>query len=233
MPSMSRTALVIQHEPDGPVGLIGEDLVRRGYELTVVQVKDHASSSSVAFPDPTLFDLLVPLGSVDSVYDVAGIGSWIHRELATLELAVEAGVPVFGICFGAQALAQALGGSVEKAPRPEIGWVDVVPIETGPPSGPWFTWHLDRFVLPPTATALAHTEVCTQVYRCGRSVGVQFHPEVDAPRVRHWVEHTPPRYFDALGIDPQPMLQAFEHHAAAAATNRNLLVDWFLEEVAA
>lgn len=234
MPLMSRTALVIQHEPDGPVGLIGEDLVRRGYELAVVQVKEHgSSSSSVVFPDPSLFDLVVPLGSIHSVHDVGAIGSWIHRELEMLEVAVAAGVPVFGICFGAQALAQALGGSVERAPRPEIGWLDIVPTETSLPAGPWFTWHLDRFVLPPAATPLAQTEVCTQIYRFGVSAGVQFHPEVDAARVRHWVEHSPPAYFDALGVDPLPMLEAFDQHAAAAERNRNLLVDWFLEEVAA
>lgn len=234
MQSMSRTALVIQHEPDGPVGLIGEDLIGRGYELSVVQVMGHGSSSSSAvFPDPTLFDLVVPLGSVHSVYDVGAIGTWIHRELEMLQVAVTAGVPVFGICFGAQALAQALGGSVEKAPQPELGWVDIVPTGSGLPSGPWFTWHLDRFVLPADATPLAHTEVCTQVYRSGSSAGVQFHPEVDAARVRHWVEHSPAAYFEALGVDPQPMLEAFEQHAPAAEKNRNLLVEWFLEEVAA
>jgi len=234
MPSMPRTALVIQHELDGPAGLIGEDLVQRGYELNVVQVMGQgSSSSSVEFPDPTLFDLVVPLGSVHSVYDVSAIGTWIHRELETLQAAVTAGVPVFGICFGAQALAQALGGSVERAPRPEIGWVDVVGTGTGVPSGPWFTWHLDRFVLPATATPLAHTEVCAQVYRSGPSAGVQFHPEVDADRVRYWVEHTPPDYFDALGVDPRPMLEAFEQHAPAAESNRKLLVEWFLEEIAA
>jgi GMP synthase-like glutamine amidotransferase len=235
MPSSSRTALVIQHEPDGPAGLIGEELVRRGYELSVVQVMaPGSSSSSVVFPDPTVFDLVVPLGSVHSVYDDAAIGTWIHRELEMLRVAVDAGVPVFGICFGAQALAQALGGSVEKAPQPEIGWVDVVPAATHDvPSGPWFTWHLDRFVLPATATPVARTEVCTQIYRSGSSAGVQFHPEVDGDRVRHWVEHTPPGYFDAMGVDPRPMLDAFERHAPAAATKRSRLVEWFLEEVAA
>lgn len=234
MPSMSRTALVIQHEPDGPIGLIGEDLIRRGYELSVVQVmREGSSSSAVVFPDPTLFDLVVPLGSVHSVYDVDAIGTWIHRELAMLQAAVTARVPVFAICFGAQALAQVLGGSVEKAAQPEIGWVDIVSSGTGLPSGPWFTWHLDRFVLPADATQLANTDVCTQVYRSGSSVGVQFHPEVDAARVRHWVEHSPAAYFEALGVDPQPMLDAFEQHAPAAEMNRKLLVEWFLEEVAA
>jgi hypothetical protein len=58
-------------------------------------------------------------------------------------------VPVLGICFGAQALAAALGGQAIRAERPEVGWT---PIQTHRPDliepGPWFQWHSDRWVLP-------------------------------------------------------------------------------------
>ncbi|WP_267883791.1 glutamine amidotransferase-related protein [Streptomyces sp. NRRL S-646] len=48
--------------------------------------------------------------------------SWIGGELALLRKAHRFGIPVLGVCFGAQALTAALGGSVEPSPRPEIGW---------------------------------------------------------------------------------------------------------------
>jgi hypothetical protein len=95
---------------------------------------------------------------------------------------------VFGICFGAQALARALGGSVVRAAHPEIGWTSIdsdVPelIE----AGPWFQWHSDRFTLPPGAVELARNAVAVQAYRVGRSLGVQFHPEVARAGIARWV----------------------------------------------
>ncbi len=237
MASVTKTcaaALVIQHEIDGPAGLVGEALVRRGYDLHVVQVLGGADAhSNVTFPDPTAFDLVLALGSVHSVYDTATIGSWIDRELDLLRAAVDATVPIFGICFGAQALAAALGGSVERSPLPEIGWVHVdsdVPDAVAP--GPWFTWHLDRCVLPEAVTELARTEAGPQAFRCGRVAAVQFHPEVDHRRVEHWVRHCPDDYWAKIGIDPETMLDAFAGNASAAQANVDLLVDWFLDEVA-
>src|SRR5207244_1467801 len=95
------------------------------------------------------FDLIVPLGSVRGVYERDVIGSWIDREVDMLRTAHAAGVPLFGICFGAQSITAALGGHVEKAPSHEIGWYHYdTDVPDAIPSGPWFTWHGDRCVLP-------------------------------------------------------------------------------------
>ena len=56
------------------------------------------------------------LGAMPSVYDDGPDRGWIEEELAWLRRADEAGVPVLGICFGAQALCAALGGRAR--PRP-------------------------------------------------------------------------------------------------------------------
>ena len=97
------------------------------------------------------------MGSVQSVYDEATIGSWIGDELELIRAAHDAGTPVLGICFGAQAAAAALGGSVELSPITEIGWYHLdgedVPIDRGP----WLQWHHDRFHPPPGAEVLATT----------------------------------------------------------------------------
>jgi GMP synthase-like glutamine amidotransferase len=228
-------ALVIQHEPNGPAGHVGDRLVERGYGLHVIEVLDGTTPvSHVPLPDPTGFDLVVSLGSVHSVYDHGTIGSWIHREIDLIAAAHTAGVPVLGVCFGSQALAAALGGAVEAAPRPEIGWLEIEPIGTGHPisPGPWLSWHLDRVVLPDGAAELARTDVATQAWRIGRSFAVQFHPEVSPGLVAQWIDDAGPAYFPAKGVDPDSLLDGARTHGERARTECHRIVDWFCDEVA-
>jgi GMP synthase-like glutamine amidotransferase len=226
-------ALVIQHEPDGPAGFAGDRLAHHGYDIDVVQVLDGTGpASEVPFPDPTLYDLLLPLGSVHSVYDHGRIGSWIHRELDALRAAQDAGVPVLGICFGCQALAAALGGSVERAPAHEIGWITIDSDQPEITNGPWLAWHLDRVVLPPGAHELARTEVCTQAWRRGRSLAVQFHPEVGPALIDRWIANAGSDYFRAKRVDPAELLDGARRHASRSEADCHRLVDWFVEEVA-
>src|SRR5262249_34594440 len=153
----------------------GEGFRRRGYEIELLPVvpSERFGSPDVraSFPDPMAYDAIVPMGAKWSVYDRAAIGSWIGDELAFLAAAHRAGVPVFGICFGGQARAAALGGSVEPAPEPEIGWVglEVDDADGGlVGSGPWFEFHYDRFTPPPGARVLARTSVASQAFVLGR-----------------------------------------------------------------
>ena len=176
-------ALFVQQDHVSPTGPVGDRFRHHGYEvveLLVVPPDRFASPDvEVAFPDPREFDVIVPMGAPWSVYDEATIGSWIGAEIAFLRDAHEAGVPVLGICFGGQALAAALGGSVQRAREPEIGWYDV---DSDDPTlvsdGPWFQWHYDSFTAPPGSTTFASTSVGPQAYVIGRSLGLQFHPEL-------------------------------------------------------
>lgn len=225
--------LVVQHEPDGPPGLFGEHLARRGYDVDVLQVMQPGSThSDVPFPDPRAYDLVAPMGAVAGVYDHHLIGSWIHREVEMLQVALDAEVPLFGICFGAQSITMALGGHVEPAPAYEVGWYtfDVEHPHIAP--GPWFTWHGDRCVLPPGANELARTEMCTQVFRQGRAAGVQFHPEVTHAMVAGWMAKCPPEYFAERGVSADEMLDQFVVNGPQAAANAVALFDWFLDDVA-
>ncbi len=213
-----RRCLVIQHEPDGPVGLAGERLAHHGYELLPVLVMETTGvgHSDVVFPDPTGFDFVVSLGSVQGVYDRASIGSWIDGELDLLRRAHDHEVPVLGLCFGGQALSAALGGTVEQAPGHEIGWIELETFDADLiASGPWFAWHSDRFTVPPGATELARTGLCPHAFRHGRSVGLQFHPEVDEVIVKDWVSSCDDAYFAERGIDAAALVGGADRHAAA------------------
>jgi GMP synthase-like glutamine amidotransferase len=135
------------------------------------------------WPDPREATAVVPLGSDRSVH--ASSDPWIARELDYLRAAHGAGVPILGICFGAQALAAALGGTVRRAPETEIGWIAVSGDDGF--GGPWFTWHEDVFTLPPGAVELATADSGPQAFAVGPSVGVQFHPEVTPKIVDDWL----------------------------------------------
>ncbi len=123
---------------------------------------------------------------------------WMLRTESWLREVHAAGTPTFGICFGHQILAQALGGEVQKNPRGrEMGTIQIErtapdPIFEGLPNR--FTahaTHVDSVVrLPPGATAFARSSLEDhQAIRFSETCyGVQFHPEMDAEVMRAYVE---------------------------------------------
>jgi GMP synthase-like glutamine amidotransferase len=157
---------------------VGEWAAARGAEVDVL----HAPVVA-AWPDPGGASAVVALGSDRSVH--ASADPWIGAQVGFLREAHAAGVPVLGICFGAQALAAALGATVSRAAATEIGWIDVDGDDGF--RGRWFTWHEDVFDLPPGATELARAASGLQAFAAGASVGLQFHPEVTPAIVDDWL----------------------------------------------
>lgn len=226
-------ALFIHHDEHSGSDVVGERLGERGFELVNHLVAEIASPvSNEPFPDISEFDIVAPTGAIWSVYDHDTIGSWIQRELDLLRQARDGGVPILGICFGAQALAKALGGEVFPARRKEIGWYSIESEVDAIASGPWFQWHEDTFSLPPQATELARNGSGIQAYRTERDLAVQFHPEVTASRVREWVEHGGESAIAELGIDKADLFRESERNEPSARRNAYRLVDWFIDEVA-
>ena len=147
-------------------------------------------------------------GAAWSVYDTATIGTWVGDEIAFARSAVSLGVPVLGICFGGQLLAAALGGSVSAAPTPEIGWIPVSEDPSGLiEPGPWFSWHFDRFTAPPTAAVLSRTALADQAFCAGRSLGLQFHPEVNEEVLDTWLRVGGYDQLSGLDIDAEALLE--------------------------
>nr|WP_255426592.1 type 1 glutamine amidotransferase [Pseudonocardia sp. C8] len=177
-------------------------------------------------PDPRGYDLVVPLGCYASAYDESL--PFLRREQDLLTAAVESGVAVFGICFGAQLLARVLGGEVHPSPGgPEIGWLEV---ETAPQAagtvepGPWLVWHLDVISPPADGVELAWTGVGTQAFRHGRHLGVQFHPEATLDSVRSWADHYRDLLLD-IGPDPDEIVATTRRTAAETARRAYVLTD--------
>jgi GMP synthase-like glutamine amidotransferase len=174
------SGLVLQMQDDVPVGLLGDWAERRGIELDVLRV-DRAPAP----PDPRDFPFAVVLGSSASV--VSGRAPWIAPLVEWLRHADAAALPVLGICFGAQALAAALGARVYRLAEPEIGWIEVETVdEERIPPGPWLSWHEDGFELPPLAYELARNAYGVQAFCHRGHLAVQFHPEATAEIAAGW-----------------------------------------------
>ncbi len=230
------TALFIQHDPQARPGHVGRRMAERGLRpvcLTVAPSLEEANPV-IDFGDPGRYDVIVALGSVWSVYDTATIGNWIGAELAFLAEAQRREIPILGVCFGGQALSAALGGSVEPAPRPEVGWRTV---ETDKPevlgAGPWMQWHFDRFTVPGGAAEVARSPSGPQAFTVGRSLGLQFHPEVTAEIVENWLDLAPPEVLAGPAVDPSAIRRDTTMNAVAAGAATDRLVDWFLDDIAA
>jgi GMP synthase-like glutamine amidotransferase len=174
--------LVLEHEPECPAALFGDWAGARGHEVRTVRVPELAR-----WPQPDAADVVVSLGSDRSTH--ASTDSWIAREIEFLLEVHDAGRAVLGICFGAQALAKALGGAVTSAPQMELGWTT---LDTRDPAlippGPWCRWHEDVFRVPPAAREIVRAGEVPLAFVQGTSVGVQFHPEVDLELVDAWIE---------------------------------------------
>lgn len=184
--------LFVKHDHASPAGLVGDAFTGLGYdvcEFTVVPAERyHRPDVAAVFPDPAHYDAIVAFGAVWSVYDDAAIGTWVHDEIAFTREAIGLGVPVLGICFGGQMLAAAVGGEVTRAPSPEIGWHRVYGDSDLVGPGLWFQWHYDRFTPPPGIPVIASSALASQAFVYGRSLGVQFHPEVTASVLECWLD---------------------------------------------
>jgi GMP synthase (glutamine-hydrolysing) len=159
---------------------------------------EHDVRTDAPLPEPASARGFIITGSSSSVTERA---PWMLRTEELVRRIVSQGAPLFGICFGHQLIAQALGGRVAKNPRGrEIGTVEVRVVPHEPPDplleglGPRFVanhTHVDSVVeLPPGARLLAATELEPHAaFAVGDTVKcVQFHPEIDGDAMRGYVE---------------------------------------------
>jgi GMP synthase-like glutamine amidotransferase len=191
------------HAPDALIGAHGDydAMFRRllgghGFDFESRAVVDGAMPGSPADADGWLIT-----GSRHGAYDDL---PWIPPLEAFIRDAHAAGVPVAGICFGHQIMAQALGGKVEKWPG---GW------QAGPQSYTFadgetlvlHAWHQDQVTVPPPgATVTASAPGCRYAGFAwpGRGWSIQPHPEFDAAFLRGLIDTR------GRGVVPDALLDA-------------------------
>jgi GMP synthase (glutamine-hydrolysing) len=152
-----------------------------------------------ASPSLEKYHGLIVLGGWMGVYE-ADHYPHIHLECRLIEAALKRGMPVLGICLGAQILAHTLGATVKKHTQKEVGWQEVKLTEGGkqdPLLGHFsaservFQMHGDTFSIPAGAEHLAFSEACAgQAFRYGENAyGLQFHLESDEDMIRRFLKN--------------------------------------------
>ncbi|MEX0946023.1 MAG: type 1 glutamine amidotransferase, partial [Acidimicrobiia bacterium] len=155
---MLHPILVIQHTTDPDTGWLAEAITQTGHVEHVVQ--PHRSEG---LPPIEQLMAVVVLGGSQSAYE-DDRHPYLAEEKQYLKRVDQAGVPILGICLGAQLLADALGGHVYRAPSSEVGYPQLHLTRAGRHDpvlrqlkGPVFVWHHDTFTVPPGADVLAKT----------------------------------------------------------------------------
>ena len=154
--------------------------------------------------------------------------------------AMDSGIPVLGHCLGGQLMARALGAHVVASRSPEIGWLAMQVADDeearawfGPAPQPTvFQWHYEAFTLPPGARSLAGSEACAhQAFAIGPHLAMQFHVELDEPKLRQWVSTHDERFLAYAHLstvqDRHDMLAGMDRHLPAQlALARRIYARW-------
>jgi GMP synthase-like glutamine amidotransferase len=191
--------LVIQHDDDKGLGLLDEPLRAAGATLDVC----HAGREWPALDDHAAV-IALP-GLADPPDATPAIEGTRH----VLAEALRRGLPVLGLCLGAELLAEAAGGRTRRC-TPEYGFapVHLLPAAGGdallgglPQTFDAFHAHGYEIDLPPGAVPLAVSAVCTQAFRVGTCAwGMQFHPEAAVELIEVWLP-TVRQQLDAAAVD--------------------------------
>jgi GMP synthase (glutamine-hydrolysing) len=189
--------LVFQHVPLEPLGTLNRQFKDAGFRIRYVNF-DREPDARV---DLARYHGLVVLGGPMAA-DQTDRYTHLGYEMSVIHRAVELGLPVLGICLGAQLIARSFDADLHIGGDLEFGFHTVAPTPAaaedpvlGHLDGPLrlFQWHTDHYALPPGAVRLATGETYdNQAYRVGRTVyGMQFHFEVTGTVVRNWIDATP------------------------------------------
>jgi GMP synthase-like glutamine amidotransferase len=218
-------ALILQHEDPTPPGHVTEWLASHDADTDVYRIDLDEREI-----DPTDYDLIVSLGSEFAAFD--DTKPFVVREARLLSDAVERDVPVLGLCFGGQMLARVLGARGYRGEISEIGWLPVRTTDAELiPEGPWFQWHFDTFPVPEGARLVADSDAGPQAFVAGRSLGLQFHPEVTTGIMDEWVR-VYRHELDGDGVDPDALLEETHRIATQSHDNAMRLFERFWSDVA-
>lgn len=209
--------VLVADDVDRDLGLLGDFLNGMGARARYLD-RARLTDTNVAA------SILILLGSNRSAHD-PGQAEVVAAEVALIRNSLTQGIPVIGICYGAQVLARALGGSSARGVVPECGWTRVYSEEEALcPSGYWGQMHHDVIVPARSSKVIGWSEAGPQAFiddSLGtRAIGWQFHPELTLPTLKRWLGQ---HYSGSEHADAQATLAASAPHALGSGSRASAL----------
>ncbi len=191
---MAINVTAFRHTISDGLGSLAAALEKAGADYRYIDTyKEDVSDFDALAPD-----LLIVLGGAPGVYQ-ADLYPFIKQEIKILEKRLAAGLPVLGICLGAQMMAKALGSEVYIGEQgQEKGWHKIYINEAGKQTAvrhldaahtSMLHWHGDTFDLPDGATLLASSDLYrNQIFSWGDcALGLQCHAEATQNILQSWM----------------------------------------------
>lgn len=221
-------ALLIANAADADGGFVAERFRGHAFSFTECHRENLGD-----WPTLDGYELVLTLGSEWSVY-WPHVADSVAAEAELIRAAHARGMPIHGICYGNQIMAHALGGTVERAREPEIGWKEIVSdLPEVIADGPWMQWHYDVVTVPAGAQEIARSAIGPQAWRMARSFCTQFHPEATETMIRRWAtSEGGSTELLKHGIKPEELVEQTRCNVTDSQPAAEHLVDWFLDSVA-
>jgi GMP synthase (glutamine-hydrolysing) len=188
---LNKKVIAIRHVLYECLGSFEEVLEKNGYEIEYLD----AGVDDLKYINSNSPDILFILGAPLGVYDAKDY-PFISEEIEIIKYRIHKNLPTFGICFGSQLIAKAMGTEVYFTGEKEIGWKPIEISNFGKLSSfsifdenPFVLhWHGDTFDLPKGAQRLASTDLTpNQAFCVGENImAIQFHPEVTLKNLERW-----------------------------------------------
>lgn len=188
----------------------------------------------VIYPNVEDVDMLIVLGGAMGVYQEDEY-PWLVGEKGFLRQALKAEKLVFGVCLGAQMIADVMGVAVKRHLHKEIGWHSIErtgehPLLAGLPQHfHSFQWHGDTFAIPEEAIPLARSAACShQAYAIGdRILGLQFHLETSPACLEQMVTDWASELVDAPFIQRAEQMKEEAYRAVASERMLHGILDQY------
>ena len=186
--------LVFQHDPLEDLGLFAPLLEKAQSSFRYIRL----FREEIPTEDWEEVRALIVLGGPMSVHEEERY-PFLRWEKMILRNALKLGIPILGICLGAQLIADVTGAEVYRGNFKEIGWYPISMTVEGQMDSllgyitekpTVFQWHGEGFNLPKGGVRLASSIFYdNQAFRIGKSVyGLQFHLETTPMMVERWLE---------------------------------------------